>query len=151
MNNEDIILIIVNILREALEKYETLAKLATANGVAIPRPRTFVMRGANCAILMWPGTDDKGNLKTSLLDITAKWGSDTIYMLSIREKYVKAIVGEDPRAALRVLRQAESLLGWVNAREEGVRRSIEEKQRQQAHVEEYLEAEIALRKLGGMP
>lgn len=149
--NEEIILIIVKILREALEKYENLAKLATANGVSAPRPRTFVMRGANCSVLLWPGTDDKGNLKTSLLDITAKWGSDTIHMISLREKYVKAIVGEDPRAALRVLRQAESLLGWVNAREEGIQRSIAEKQRQQAHVEEYLDAEIALRKLGGMP
>lgn len=149
--NEDISRMIKKILREAFGKYEVLVYTAKTNGIAIPRPRVFVLRGANGALLIWPGRNDEGKLTKHLFNINGGQGRDTIHISFIHERDVKEIIGQDPRAALRVLRQAESLLGWVKAREEGVRRSIEEKRRQQAHVEEYLNAEIALRKLGDMP
>lgn len=153
--NGEIIIAIYEVLKDAFKTYRKAQELAKQYNVAQIRPRTFILRGTRGAFLRWPAPHGFHTVSAeNYFAVSSDSDSKRLGIHStetVMPHFIYDIVGKDERAALRVLRQAEALRAWVKAREEGIQRAIDEIKSQRARFHDTLEAEIALRKLGGMP
>ena len=147
--NEEIINLIWNEMRETFELARQLVKMAEEKNIPAVRLRRFCLHGTKGRFFVWPAIEG-GKYNTALYEYRTgeyKNTASTTYIAQVREVIMR-IIGNDPRAALRVLRQVQAMRMWCEARIEGLNRAEAETLRQKARFVEALEAEIAMKKLG---
>lgn len=149
--DDAIVRMITDTLSDAFSVYENAKKMGKQYKAPQIRPRQFVLRGTDGAVMEWPATDFAGKSDDRFCRVIEASDHTQYFRIdkAVPEEDVRALVREDERAALRILRQAEVLRNWCKAREEGVKRAIAEIQRQRARFRETLDAEVTIRKLGG--
>ena len=147
--NEEVVNIIWNEMRETFGLARQAETMLKDKNVPAVRPRRFCLHGTKGKWLAWPAIEG-GKYDTHLYEYCVgeyKQAASPTYLSTLREVIVK-VIGNDPRAALRVLRQVQAMRMWCEARLEGLNRAEAEMLRQKARFAEALEAEIAIKKLG---
>ena len=147
--NEEVVNIIWVELNAAFGLARQAEEMMKDKNIPAVRLRRFCLHGTKNRFLAWPVLED-GRYNIRLYEYRTgecKNTASTTYIAQVREVIMR-IIGNDPRAALRVLRQVQAMRMWCEARLEGLKRAEAETLRQKARFTEALEAEIAIKKLG---
>lgn len=125
--NEDTVRIIAKILRDAFQSYLRAEQRSQIYKLGL-RPRVFVLRGTRGTRLVWPSPAKFEYAAAKYFTLYDNSNEESHSVDGELFRPIRALIGQNPRAALRVLRQAEIFCDWAKRREEGIERAIAQRQ-----------------------
>lgn len=130
MNNEDTARVIAKILRDAFRSYLRSEQRSQTYKLGL-RPRVFVLHGARGTRLVWPSPAPQFKYAAAKYCTLYDDGEESHYGAEGELfRPIRALIGQSPRAALHVLRQAEIFRDWAKRREESIYQlSVAQRQR----------------------